>query len=195
MVFLRKHITKHNVGFACTTQTFNGDVWQEAQAAIDVEERWGLLSDASAIAQAERSRMRLTDGLMNTRMPIVASCVGGAIVTGLIVEVGTDVIIVQENDITVAAVSLQSLLRIQGITHGLRLEACTASATASLTMAGWLRAHTRETMHCSMTDSSTIHGKVQEVGSDFVTLFGDDQGAISLMAQHISVIRSNKIRD
>ncbi|MEI7453064.1 MAG: hypothetical protein WCK04_02415 [Actinomycetes bacterium] len=193
MVFLRKHITKHNVGFACTTQTFHGDVWQEAQAAIDVEERWGLLADASAIAQAERSRMRLTDGLMNTRTPIVASCVGGSVVTGLILEVGIDVIIVQENNATVAAVSLQSLLRIQGVTRVLRLEAHAASVTAPLTMAGWLRSRTRENLHFNMIDSWTINGRLQEVGADFVTLFGDDQGAVSLMTEHISVIRSNEI--
>ena len=193
MVFLRKRITKHNVGFACTTQTFHGDVWQEAQAAINIEERWGLLADASAIAQAERSRMRLADGLMNTRTPIVACCVGGSVVTGLILEVGTDVIIIQENSATVAAVRLQSLLRIQGVTHVLRLEAHAVSATAPLTMAGWLRSRTRENLHCNMIDSWTIHGRLQEVGADFVTLFGDDQGAVSLMTQHISVIRANEI--
>jgi len=190
VVFLRKRITKHTKGFAYAIQTFHGDVWQEAQAVIEVEERWGLIADASAIAQAERSRMRLADGLMNTRTPIVLSCICGVVMTGFIREVGTDVIVVQELDAEDVAVRLQSVLRIEGLIHSLRVEGCPESTTAPFTMTSWLRTRTHETIQCQMIDSWSIRGRVEEVGEDFISIRSDDNRRISLVTQHISVIRS-----
>ena len=190
VVFLRKRITKHTNGFAYATQTFHGDVWQEAQAVIEVEERWDLIADAAAIAQAERSRMRLADGLMNTRTPVLLSCMGGVVVTGCVREVGTDVIVVQELDAEVTAFRLQSVLRIDGVIHSLRVEVCPESTTLPLTMTSWLRSHISEAIQCHMIDGWAIRGELEEVGEDFITVRSDGDRVISLMTQGISVIRS-----
>jgi hypothetical protein len=190
VVFLRKRITKHTTGFAYATQTFHGDVWQEAQAVIEVEERWGLIADAAAIAQAERSRMKLAESVMNTRTPVLLSCVGGVVVTGLIQEVGTDVIVIQEFHAEDAAVRLQSVLRIEGVIHSLRVEECPEPTSAPLMMTGWLRSHISEAIQCHMIDGWAIRGELEEVGEDFLTVRSDDDRQISLVTQHISVIRS-----
>jgi hypothetical protein len=193
VVFLRKHVTKHDLESSYPVRTFQGDVWQEAQALLGAEERRELFDDASAIAQAERSRMRLADGLMNSRTPVVVSCIGGAIVAGSICEVGKDVVVVQENDTTCAAFRLQSVLRIEGVVNALRVEVPAASSAVPLTMNGWLRSHSHVAMHCLMIDGWVIRGKVQEVGEDFITLRCEDDRVISLMTQHISVIRSIEV--
>jgi hypothetical protein len=44
-----------------------------------------------------------------------------------------------------------------------------------------------------MIDGWVIRGKVQEVGEDFITLRCEDNRVISLMTQHISVIRSIEV--
>lgn len=192
MVFLRKRITKHSAEPACTTRTFQGDVWQEAQAVLGVEERWDLFADASAIAHAERARMRITEGLANTPTPVCITCLGGEVVHGWVREAGTDFIGVQENDTTYAVLRLQSVLRIEGVADALRVEGESETAPAQLNLVGWLRAQTHEVLQCHMIDSWSMQGRLREVGEDFIRIQGDGQRVTSVMTQQISVIRVTK---
>ncbi|CAB4903163.1 unannotated protein [freshwater metagenome] len=196
MVFLRRHRAKQNDEVTWKIQTFQGDVWQEAQAVLSVEERWDLAADAAAIADAERSRMRITDGLLSTQTAVIVNCLGGVVIIGSVCEVGTDVIIVEEDSVPVA-IRMQTILRIQGVVEALRVEVSPSREVACVSLASWLRNQPLESVQCQMIDGWTIQGKVGEIGEDFISLLRDDHRQIRVMTQHVSVmrLRRNSIKD
>jgi hypothetical protein len=191
VVFLRRQSAKQIEEVTWEIQTFQGDVWQEAHAVLSVEERWDLAADAAAIADAERSRMRITDGLLSTPTAVIVHCLGAGVVVGSVCEVGTDVMIVQEDSGPVA-VRLQTILRIQGVVEALRVEVPPTPEVAGLSLASWLRSQPLESVQCQMIDSWTIQGRVREVGEDFIRLLADDHQLISVMTKHVSVMRLSK---
>jgi len=189
VVFLRRQRAKQFDEVAWEIQTFQGDVWQEARAVLGVEERWDLAADAAAIADAERSRMRITDGLKSTATAVVVNYLGGGVIVGSVCEIGTDVMIIQEKDSGLVAIRLQTVLRIEGVVDALRVEAPQAREVENVSLASWLRRQTFEAVQCQMIDSWTIQGRLREVGEDFIRLLTDDHRLISVMTQHVSAIR------
>ena len=189
VVFPWQRSAKPMQSFLDTTQTFPGDVWQEAEATLQVEQTWELLADADAVVQTELSQVCLLDGLHPSPHELTIVCHGGNVVKGRVIEAGSDFIALTNCDGQEIAIPTGVIVRVSGlVTRSLAVEPALHSLGArSLRM--WLRESLRHEIDCSTVDSWKLRGKILHVGKDFVRLADRENQICDIAVQAIATIR------
>lgn len=189
VVFPWQRSAKPMHGFLDTTQTFPGDMWQEAQAALQVEQTWELLADADAVAQTELSQISLLDGLQPSSHHITIVCLGGEVVKGNVIEVGSDFIALTNSDRQEIAISFNAIIRVSGLPTRLIAETQIKPALSSRTMRMWLRDSLNQEIECTTSDHWKLRGRISYVGADFVRMADREGDACNIAMQGIAAIR------
>jgi len=190
VVFHWQRSTKPLAPILCTTQTFSGDVWQEAQAALHVEQTWDLIADADAVAQAELAQATLSDGLQRSTSTVVMMCQGGAIAKGTVVHVGKGVILLRSASGRIIAVNQESIMRVTGLSNVLPAAHLDGDRSAALTIRSWLRDYVEKPIDCTTIDGWSVRGAVMSVGRDFFEIRDSDGAATTVVIAAIAIIRT-----
>ncbi|MCU1606850.1 MAG: uncharacterized protein JWP46_3315 [Modestobacter sp.] len=128
--------------------------------------------DRASRERAEYGRLRLADRLRGARgWPVTLTCRGVGEVTGRLVDVGVDWLLLvdaQQRDVLVAMATVRAV-------GGLGVETAAGELGAverALDLRRALRglARDRATVQCLLDDGSTLSGTVDRVGADFVEL-------------------------
>ena len=190
MVFPWQRSTKHTHELLCTTRTFSGDIWQEAEAAIQVEHAWELLADADAIAVAELAQATLLDGMRNATHQVTVYCLGGEIVHGNVVECGADVVVIRCDDIDMA-VPRNAILRVKGSSLALADEQQQSPMPSGLNFRRWIRQLRDTRIECSMVDGWKLRGRIVTIGQDVLRVQDFENEILDISIPGIAVIRSS----
>lgn len=146
------------------------------QALTDEE----LLLDARDIADAERQRARICDRLEAARGFALRCHLAGVVLTGVVSEVGREVILL-ESDEAVMAVTPVAVLRFSGLPHALRRErddAPRVGLTWSAVLREWSEAGA---VRFAMADGEILSAVIESVGADHIDVRLPDGESTSLM--------------
>jgi hypothetical protein len=191
VVFPWQRSTKQFDAFLCTIQTFGGDVWQEAEATLQVEQTWDLLADASAVAQAELSQLTMSHVLERSPALVTIYCLGGFVVKGNVVSVGEDVVVLRCSNSEIIALNSSAIVRVTGLSTALLEVQVSDHPMHSLTLRRWLRDLIGQRIECTTTDGWMMRGQLKSVGQDMLQM-NDFEGESSVLAmQAIVAIRSS----
>jgi hypothetical protein len=129
--------------------------------------------DLASRERAEYGRLRLTDRLRGARgWPVTLTCRGAGEVTGQLVDVGVDWLLLvdaQQRDVLVALATVRAV-------SGLGAQTAPAGELGAVERRLDLRramrglARDRATVQCLLDDGSTVSGTVDRVGADFLEL-------------------------
>lgn len=191
MVFPWQRSAKQSDAFLCTIQTFGGDVWQEAEATLQVEQTWDLLADASAVAQAELAQLTLSHALQRSPALVTIYCLGGVVVKGNVVHVGEDVVVLQCANSDIIGLNSLAIVRVTGLSTALLEVQMSDQPMHSLTLRRWLRDLIGQRIECTTTDGWMMRGQVKSVGQDMLQMNDFEGEASALAMQAIVSIRSS----
>ena len=130
-------------------------------------------AEAASRARYEHGRVRLADRLRGVRgWPVTLSCRGAGEVTGRLVDVGVDWLLLTD------ALSREVLVAVSAVCAVAGLAAATAPAqddgpvARALDLRRALRGLARDRMpvHCLLVDGTALAGTVDRVGADFLEL-------------------------
>ena len=190
VVFLWQRSTKPLAPILCTTQTFGGDVWQEAEAALHVEQTWDLIADAEAVAQAELAQATLRTGLQRSSSTIVITCLGGAITKGHVVQAGEGMYLLQPVSGGITAVNHAAIMRVTGLPSALPVAHVDDGGSGSLTIRRWLRDYVEKPIDCRTIDGWSGRGALMSIGRDFFEIRDSDGVATTVAIAAIATIRT-----
>lgn len=194
MGFLRRQPAKPDAALPCTTRTIAPvvGVWEQAAAALQAEITEEVLADACSIADAEHARLLLIESLQRCVTDVTVSCLGGARVTGRVEEVGELLLVLRESDSVLAAISMASVMRVQGLAHPLRDDA-PPSADRRQSWGSWAR-ELRESgageVHVTGVDGWITSGVLVFAAADFLRIQIAGSGAVDLPMRAIAVLRA-----
>ncbi|MDO9485043.1 MAG: hypothetical protein Q7K25_03170 [Actinomycetota bacterium] len=189
--FLSRRAAKPAIPFPCTTRTIApanqrlDQLWDAAEASLHTEWAADVLAEASAIAEAERSRTRVVDGLVVGSAGVCADCAGGFSVCGEVRQVGRDMLVLGEDGHLVTGIALSALLRVSGVQH--RLPSELPAQSAPLTWKQWLRSIDGQ-VQVRMSDGWSSKGLVRYVGSDFLRVVDDRGFELDLLLSALSCV-------
>ncbi len=193
--FLSRRAAKPVIPIPCTTRTIESDdqrldqLWDAAEASLHTERAADVLAEASAIADAERSRTRVVDGLIVGSAVVRADCAGGFSFSGDVWQVGRDMVVLGEEGHLVTGIPLSALLRVSGVRH--RLPAELPSQLAPLTWRQWLRSIDGQ-VQVRMSDGWNSKGLVRYVGSDFLRVVDDRGLELDLLLSALSCVTATR---
>jgi hypothetical protein len=129
--------------------------------------------DRASRDRAEYGRLRLADRLRAARgWPVTLTCRGAGEVTGRLVDVGVDWLLLvdaQQRDVLVAMATVRA---VGGLGVGTAVAAELGAVERRLDLRRAMRglARDRATVQCLLDDGSTLSGTVDRVGADFLEL-------------------------
>ena len=162
-------------------------MWELAEASLHTEIAQDVRDEAIAIADAERSRMRLAAGL---RAGACASlvCHGGFACRGHVLDVGADWVLISGEQREVSHVQLSTVMRAQGLQHRLPDEGAHPAVASTWTQAlRGLVAQQPGVVRLAMIDGWTVRAALNFAGSDFLRV-EHDGGQSDLAMSAISAI-------
>ncbi|MFA7324032.1 MAG: hypothetical protein WC005_06705 [Candidatus Nanopelagicales bacterium] len=192
VVFPWQQAAKPMTELPCTTRTFPGDVWQEAQSAVHAELSAEVMADARAIADAERVRTRLHDALRAAVDPIRIVCLGGIAVHGRVREVGVDFVVIGLAEQRLAAVRLPAIARVRGLGQALRAEpGIDAPDDQGPSLMHWLRIQGVDAgsrLEIVAADGWCCNAEMSGAGADFIRFVEQDETTTTMPLEAIAVI-------
>ena len=146
------------------------------QALTDEE----LFLDARDIADAERQRARICDRLEAARGFALRCHLAGVVLTGVVSEVGREVILLESSAASLA-IEPWAVLRFSGLPHALRRE-CDEAPRVGLTWSAVLRGWSESgTVRFGMADGEVLSAVIDAVGADHVDIRLPDGESTTVM--------------
>lgn len=185
----------------CTTRTLqSGDcsaaqLWESAEASLQTELSQDVLADASAIAHAERSRMHMREGMHHGLAQVSLSCLGGTVITGAVVDIGADWVLLAHEGWRATGIQLSTVLRAVGLEHRLPTESSTGATLSSWTQ--WLRSLVElqvGTVRLATVDGWHAHAEICYVGSDFLRMVDNDGQECDVLLCALSAVTIASMR-
>lgn len=201
MEFPQQAVTKPVDVLSCTTRTI-GDadcrvahVWESAEASLQTELSQDVLAQASAIADAERARSRMREGLRESSVEVQISCLGGAMIKGAVVDLSHQWVLIAHDNRRVTGVQFSTVVRIVGLDHRLPTE---ASQSVDLsTWTHWLRSLVEQqvgTVQIACVDGRITRALICYVAADFIRIADENGKESDVMLHAISAVTVMSMR-
>jgi hypothetical protein len=151
--------------------------WQrlfaDLEAQLAEEEATAERHEDASRARVEWGRLRLVDRLRGSvGQPVALGCRGAGEVTGRLVEVGVDWLLLEDGQRRDVLVAQRVVRTVGGLMARTAADADPGAVGRRLDLRWALRglARDRAAVHCLLDDGSAVTGTVDRVGADFVEL-------------------------
>lgn len=180
------------------------DLFRDLEAQLDAADRADLAAEVADRTRRELARVRLVDRLRAAvGAQLTVTVLGGSSVSGSLLDVGPDWLLVAEGAARQALVPSAAVLGVAGLPRRAAAPGSEGSVAARLTLGFALRgvARDRSAVALLLVSGDLLHGTIDSVGADFVDLShhsvgeprrrGDLIGARAVPVSAIAVVRSD----